>query len=260
MEEGKGKVIQLQFPQPTLAQCLNEAINTANELVAAKNVLLSQQNDKLKQENEALKEENATLKRKLKSPAPLSNTHIPLTVDVNKLEIFQKYIDGCHLSQLEKEFCLSRRIISRMANEEGWKPLRQQVRLKRQQQARKEAKIDVAMRVTQRIMATINYDDCAQQLLFDVAPYNAGQGKVASFRASQYPAKKPYTLNKTGFRGVVKRRQKYHALISVPGTGLFEGPKQLFLGSFDTPEEAALRYDEAAKMLFGKNATLNFPE
>nr|XP_025883589.1 dehydration-responsive element-binding protein 2E-like [Solanum lycopersicum] len=35
--------------------------------------------------------------------------------------------------------------------------------------------------------------------------------------------------------------------------------KRLWLGSFDSADEAAIAYDEAAKVMYGSNATLNFP-
>lgn len=57
--------------------------------------------------------------------------------------------------------------------------------------------------------------------------------------------------NKSGFKGVspYKRYGKYRASI-----------KSQTIGYFNTAEEAAHAYDEAAKKYFGEFANLNFPE
>ena len=41
---------------------------------------------------------------------------------------------------------------------------------------------------------------------------------------------------------------------------IMKNKKRVFLGNFDTPEEAARVYDAAARELFGEHAWLNFPE
>lgn len=58
--------------------------------------------------------------------------------------------------------------------------------------------------------------------------------------------------NTSGYRGVSlnSRSQKWHAQIKIHGN-------QTYLGRFDTPEEAALVYNEAAIEHFGEFAFLN---
>lgn len=62
--------------------------------------------------------------------------------------------------------------------------------------------------------------------------------------------------NTSGFKGVSKATWvtgRWRATIRIDG-------KQAFLGVFDTPEEAAIAYDEAAKNHYGEFAHLNFPD
>lgn len=63
--------------------------------------------------------------------------------------------------------------------------------------------------------------------------------------------------NLHGYRGVewLQERGKYRARIE-PATAEGRG---WWLGSFDTAEEAALAYDEAAREVYGEHAFLNFP-
>lgn len=57
--------------------------------------------------------------------------------------------------------------------------------------------------------------------------------------------------NKTGFRGVRRTPQnKYVAMIS-------DGTKQIYLGTFNSAEEAALAYNNKSVELFGHTANLN---
>lgn len=61
--------------------------------------------------------------------------------------------------------------------------------------------------------------------------------------------------NSTGYVGVCSRGagKLYRAYIRFQG-------KQIFLGNYKTPEEAAIRYNEAAKKHFGEFAYLNSVE
>lgn len=61
----------------------------------------------------------------------------------------------------------------------------------------------------------------------------------------------PSKENKTGYKGVSKDRSKFRAHITVNG-------KRVHLGTFSTPEEAALAYDASARIHYGPFAKLNF--
>ncbi len=71
-------------------------------------------------------------------------------------------------------------------------------------------------------------------------------GTMRNYHQSQSPKYKGVTRKFTG-KGVVR----WAAAIYLDG-------KTKHLGTFDTAELAAIAYDEAAKLHFGKNAVLNF--
>lgn len=57
----------------------------------------------------------------------------------------------------------------------------------------------------------------------------------------------------SGYKGVFAARNKWSARITCKGV-------REYIGIFDTPEEAARAYDEAAKIIHGEFAALNFPD
>lgn len=62
-----------------------------------------------------------------------------------------------------------------------------------------------------------------------------------------------WKTNKTGYRGVDPRPSgRYGAYIT-------HNYKNIFIGTYDTPEQAARAYDQKAIELFGEFANLNFP-
>ncbi len=80
------------------------------------------------------------------------------------------------------------------------------------------------------------------------------RGNLRAVRQSLNMANYPRTRPR-GLRGVWQNNRggRWHARAR-------RGSRRLRLGSFDTPEEAALAYDQLATQLFGDAATLNFPQ
>ena len=78
--------------------------------------------------------------------------------------------------------------------------------------------------------------------------------RPATLSQNQQNSIKPRS-NTSGFKGVnfVKRSGRWQANITVDG-------KARYLGTFDTKEEAARTYDEAAKEFHGEFARQNFTE
>jgi hypothetical protein len=62
-----------------------------------------------------------------------------------------------------------------------------------------------------------------------------------------------YSNNTSGFKGVTKTRNKWQAKLKIDG-------KDKYLGSFDSPEEAAIAHDIGARKYHGEYARTNFEE
>ena len=60
------------------------------------------------------------------------------------------------------------------------------------------------------------------------------------------------SANTSGYNGVSKKRKRFRATIWIDG-------KQKFLGTYDTPKEAALAYDRAVVQHKLPSSRLNFP-
>lgn len=65
--------------------------------------------------------------------------------------------------------------------------------------------------------------------------------------------KSKYKTNKVGFKGTYPVGKKFGAKIQVNGY-------PIYLGVFETPELAAIKYNEAALLYFGSFAKLNDPQ
>ena len=60
------------------------------------------------------------------------------------------------------------------------------------------------------------------------------------------------TKNSSGYRGVSFYKNKWRATITI-------NKDSIFLGCYDTPEEAAKRYDEVSIMFHGEFGKTNYP-
>lgn len=100
---------------------------------------------------------------------------------------------------------------------------------------------------------------CPEYLMVDHINGNRADNRMSNLREATNKencrnAKKPIT-NTTGFKGVSysRQRNRYSSYITVDG-------KNLFLGYYTNPIEAAIAYDKAAAFYFGEFARPNFKE
>lgn len=61
------------------------------------------------------------------------------------------------------------------------------------------------------------------------------------------------------FKGIRQRGDVWHAQIHIPGSPVC-AKRQLYLGTFHSPEDAARAYDNKAREIYGEFANLNFKD
>jgi hypothetical protein len=76
--------------------------------------------------------------------------------------------------------------------------------------------------------------------------------RLCSHAQNMFNSKKPST-NTTGYVGVIRKRKKFAAMISI-------NDKSTYLGTFDTAKEAAVYRDKIARQIRGEFACLNFQD
>lgn len=70
------------------------------------------------------------------------------------------------------------------------------------------------------------------------------------WRSRAVASRQRKTSSKTGYTGVYKENKRYRAVISI-------NRKSVHIGMFDTPEEAAMAYNEKSKELYGADGKIN---
>lgn len=71
-----------------------------------------------------------------------------------------------------------------------------------------------------------------------------------AFRSRAVASRKRKTTSKTGYTGVYKENNKFRAMISIDR-------KPVYIGMYDTPEEAALAYNKRSREIFGEHGKQN---
>lgn len=82
--------------------------------------------------------------------------------------------------------------------------------------------------------------------------WDCQKGNLRVATLSQNAANRPTTSKERDWKGIYPHGNRWKARIKLEG-------QNVYLGSFQTPQEAAYAYDVAAKRLFGDFARLNFP-
>ena len=114
--------------------------------------------------------------------------------------------------------------------------------------------IDKRMYAAHQVVFALHYNHITREI--DHINRNKQDNRVENLRACDSSKNKGniglLRSNQSGYRGVSlnKSTGKYHAQIKISG-------KQVYLGRFDTAEDAARMYDGTAKLYFGEFAHLN---
>ena len=94
------------------------------------------------------------------------------------------------------------------------------------------------------------YDKEAIKLRKPLSTLNHPKKAPVGYTPIQQPL---HSHNTVGYRGVSKHRKKYQAQITIEG-------KYTYLGTHDTPKEAAIAYDRAVLKANKSTTLLNFPD